>query len=228
MLKLLDKFKGMARPLVGNGSSCYFWDDFWSNNILSFTCPELHSFAKDKNISLSKFASQQDIHTLFHLPLSTQAFQQYSNLTSLMQHLNLQNDDDTWTYIWGSACFSSHKAYIHLSGHRSVPHAFKWLWDSSCQNKHKVFFWLLLVDRLSTRELLRRKSMHLPSYDCVLCQMGIEESLEHLFLYCEFFRECWATLGLNVNSNISPLQLFDRFKELIAVPFFMEIIILMC
>jgi hypothetical protein len=31
---------------------------------------------------------------------------------------------------------------------------FRWLWKTCCQNKRKIFFWLLLKDRLSTRQLL--------------------------------------------------------------------------
>ena len=186
VLKLLDKFKGMARPVIGNGNSCYFWEDLWSSNVLAAMFPELHSFAKNKNLSLQGFLSHEDSASLFHLPLSVQAYQQFLELLSLLQVVSLQDDSDTWTYIWGTTQYSTKKAYVHLSGYRSVHPAFKWLWDSSCQNKHKVFFWLLLVDRLSTREILRRKSMHLPSYNCVLCHFGIEELLAHLFLFCDF------------------------------------------
>ena len=89
---------------------------------------------------------------------------------------------DIWAFFWGISVFSSKKGYQHFSGHRHVHVNFWWLWKSSCQNKHKVFFWLLLHNRLSTRNILRRKSMHLPSYNCVLCSSGIEETLSHQIL----------------------------------------------
>jgi hypothetical protein len=38
------------------------------------------------------------------------------------------------------------------------------MWKGDNLGKHKFFFWLLLKDRLSTRNLLRRKNMHLTSY----------------------------------------------------------------
>ncbi|WVZ97553.1 hypothetical protein U9M48_043079 [Paspalum notatum var. saurae] len=216
VLKLLDKFKGMARPIIGNGNSCYFWDDLWSSNVLAAMFPELHSFAKNKNLSLQGFLSHEDSASLFHLPLSVQAYQQFLELPSLLQVVSLQDDSDTWTYIWGNTQYSTKKAYVHLSGYRSVHPAFKWLWDSSCQNKHKVFFWLLLVDRLSTREILRRKSMHLPSYNCVLCHFGIEESLTHLFLFCDFSKQCWGLLGLSIEHHRSVFQNFQRFKVMLG------------
>jgi hypothetical protein len=56
--------------------------------------------------------------------------------------------------------------------------------------------------------------MHLPCYDCVLCQAATEETLFHLLLGCPFARECWIHLGLYV----------DAFQA----PFFKEILIIMC
>ena len=71
--------------------------------------------------------------------------------------------------MWGSFQFSSSKIYLHLIGEHNVNDIFKRIWKTKCQHKHIVFFWLLLRDRLSTRNMLRRKGMGLPSFDCVLC-----------------------------------------------------------
>ena len=46
IVKLLNKFKGMARVEIGNGSSCFLWEDLWGNEILNQKFPELFSFAK--------------------------------------------------------------------------------------------------------------------------------------------------------------------------------------
>jgi hypothetical protein len=47
-----------------------------------------------------------------------------------------------------------------------------------------VFFWVLQKDRLSTKDLLRRRYMNLPGYHCVLSNIGSDESIEHLFINC--------------------------------------------
>ena len=70
--------------------------------------------------------------------------------------------------------------------------------------------------------------MVLEDYGCAICATGIEESVEHLFLRCLFAVQCWRTLGLNSTRNIEPLLLMEVFKSRLNVPFFMEIIILMC
>ena len=90
----------------------------------------------------------------------------------------------------------------------------------------RFFFWLLLKDRLSTRELLRRRNMELPDYNCVHCNTPTEETLEHLFLHCPFAHNCWASINLFVG-NSNPFVTLEQFRDQLNVPFFMDVIIVM-
>ena len=72
---------------------------------------------------------------------------------------------DVWSYIWGNSSFSLKKAYKVLIGTQAVSAQFNWLWGSSYQAKHKFFFWLLIHDRLNTRNLLARKNFQLHLMD---------------------------------------------------------------
>jgi hypothetical protein len=101
-----------------------------------------------------------------------------------------EGNKDTWTYIWGNAEFSSHKAYKAMIGHSPAPKIFSLIWKTSCQAKHKFFFWLLLHDRLNTRNLLRRKNLQLHSYQCAVSNCDEEETLVHLFWTCPFAEQC--------------------------------------
>lgn len=150
------------------------------DQVLSQAYPHLFSYAKKKDISLQKAYETHDLPQLFHLPLPQQAFSQLLLLATELEAINLLDEADIWTDMWGNGFFSSSKTYRHLSGHRQVHKVFNWLWKSKCQNKHKVFFWLVLKDRLSTRNILKRKHMILPSYSCVSCHHDKEETLFHL------------------------------------------------
>ena len=108
------------------------------------------------------------------------------------------------------------------------PSTYKWLWKNCCQHKHKVFFWLLLKDRLSTRDLLGRKGMILQSHDCVLCNQNSRETLEHLFLVCPFATQFWASLALTVPTFQDHTEVVASFRQQLNIPFFMEVIILGC
>ena len=147
-----------------------------------------------------------------------QAFQQFQEVLQIISSPPKNDDHDSWTYIWRNFFFSSKSVYQHLIGHPEVDPIFKWIWKSSCEPKHKVFFWLLVQDmfffcdlvqdRLSTRNLLKRKNMFLPSYDC-----SVEETIAHLFLECSVARDCWSLINLTVISSPNCV---------------MEIIIIMC
>lgn len=146
-------------------------------------------------------------HRIFHIPLSEEAFVQYVELLNLISEMPHSNDSDRWEYIWGTGTFSCTNAHKHLKGQRKIHPAFNWLWKSACQMKHRIFFWLLLQDKLSTRERLRRRNMILDDYNCVGCGSAHEELVEHLFLKCPFAVQCWALLNLD-----STPVLYNHFR----------------
>ena len=128
----------MARVSVINGATCFLWQDLWADQLLEQAYPELHSYAKNKSITVRDACQSPVTHDLFHLPLSVEAFQQFQEFTSLLDSLHLLEDNDMWSYIWNSPTFSSQKAYAHLIGNREVHPAYSWLWKSCSQNKRKV------------------------------------------------------------------------------------------
>jgi hypothetical protein len=111
-------------------------------------------------------------------------------------------------------------------GFRIVPQHFKWIWQSLCQARHKLFFWILLHDRLNTRNLLGRKQFIIQSYNCATLACSHEESFHHLFVTCPFASDCWDIICPNRLKGLSILETFTDLREKLHVPFFMEIIIL--
>jgi hypothetical protein len=167
-LRKLNVYKGIAEVVLGTGESILFWKDLWNGHLLQNQYPHLFSYVVNEDITLYSVLHQKELHDIFHLPLSEEAYSKYCDLEILLQVTQLNENGDQWTYIWGSKTYSSNKAYKHLMGSAPIHPAFKWLWSSSCQQKHKVFFWLLLKNILNTRGMLQRKNMHLDSYDCEL------------------------------------------------------------
>lgn len=149
--------------------------------LLSNHFPELYSFAKNKALSVSKAISQQQHrHQLFHLPMSAIAFDQLQDFKLILSALEVEETSDVWHIGPSSNTCSSLVVYRILVGEHHIHPMHNWIWDS-CQPKNK-FFLLLIKDRLSTRNILRRTHMVLNSYNCVLSQQSVEETLVHLFL----------------------------------------------
>jgi len=196
--------------------------------VIVFSFQNFTLLQKNKLISLSKTLASDSLPSLFNLPVSVEAYNQLQELQYELSSLVLDDLNDSWTYIWGSPQFSSSKAYRSLIGHTQAHPIFKWLWKTSCQNKHKVFFWLILIDRLSTRDMMRRRRMHLDDYHCVLCQQPPEETVMHLLFFCPFARDCWGMLNFQFDDDLTIPQIFQAWKALLNVPFALDIFILLC
>jgi hypothetical protein len=84
--------------------------------------------------------------------------------------------------------------------------SFSELWNYFFLPQNKVFFWLLLNDILSTRNIWRSKNMNLDNYNCVLYHNALEETLDHLFLNCDFARNCWRRGALQRSAWFSSLH----------------------
>lgn len=228
VLKLLPTFKRMAAVQVKNGTTCFFWQDNWCSQPFQELFPQAFSFAQNKLITVSKAFDQEDFTNLFSLPLSQIAYSQVQVIQQKMDTFALEeHTNDSWTYYGGAHNFKSANAYKLLSGHQIIDPAYKWLWKSPCQPKHKVFFWLLMSDRLSTRNILRRKNMALESFNCVFCSRPVEETTDHLFWHCPFAQQCWGLLNLSTVQTGGTFDNIEAIKNQVQNQFFMVLIILM-
>jgi hypothetical protein len=165
--------------------------------------------------------------------LSEEAFSELLQLQAILFNFPSNMDDDTWLAFNSATSFKVSKAYQHIVGTRDVCSLFKWLWKSCCQHKHKVFFWLILRDRLNTRELLQRKNFFLPDYSCAVCERSSIESGLYLFFQCPFALLCWRYLCPSwqppaPSPHIQPKDYIMSLKLAIAQPFSLELIILVC
>jgi hypothetical protein len=228
-IKLIDKFKGISRCHIGDGKSALFWTDLWENVCMTQKFPHLLSFAKSTDLTVYQVLETEFLEDLFHLPLSQEAFSEFEDLEVLCGRIIStfqQGNIDSWSYIWGSKEFTTKQAYKALMGTQIVPVHFNWLWKTSCQARHKFFFWLLLHDRLNTRNLLRRKDFIIQSYSCVTLSCNQEETLQHLFLSCPFASACWDYICPERTMDLSIMEAIIDIKQKINEPFSMDIIIL--
>ena len=72
------------------------------------------------------------------------------------------------------------------------------------------------------------KDMFLESYNCVFCLEGVEETRDHLFLKCNFAKDCWNLLGLNLPVQCSFPEVILLMKTHLHSDFFLNAVILMC
>lgn len=169
---------------------------FWWRDILKLT---FSTIQVQDGITCFFWTDNWILLDLFNLPLSTEAYTHLNTVQSFLEHFPLTDQEDKWLSDWGQ--YSPSKTYGFLIGNRHAHQVYEWLWKCFCQPKRKVFFWLLLKDGLSTGNILRRKRMHLDSYNYILYQLSTEETCQHLFIDCTFAKDCWHLLGITFQSG---------------------------
>ena len=178
-------------------------------------------------MSLHQILAADAPSSIFQLPLSVEAFDQYQDMLASLQNYSIQDHPDTWQYPAAARSYSvANTCRILLGEFQAIP-AISWLWKACSQLKHKIFFWLQINDRLNTRELLLRKSFFIEDYNCVMCDQYVVETRDHLFFHCNFAKLCWRYLCHNwspVTANIQ--EQLDSPKDTLELPFFMNTIIL--
>jgi hypothetical protein len=196
-LKALPDFKDLAVCSIGSGSSVLLWHDSWSGQSLKQQLPHLFSFAKFGESSVLQAIGLDALEDHFHLPLSVEAYAEFNTMLGLLEDLPNSQANDTWTAFGNSTSSKVSAAYKLLMGQRIFCPALKWLWKTCSQSKHKVFFWLVIQDRLNSRELLLRKNFFLADYSCSMCASSHLESRNHLFFSCPFAVMCWQYICPN-------------------------------
>jgi hypothetical protein len=60
---------------------------------------ELYSFSIEREVTVYQAKSMLDLHDMFQLPMTIEAFQQYNSLMEDIDSLEITQEDDNWIYI---------------------------------------------------------------------------------------------------------------------------------
>lgn len=108
-----------------------------------------------------------------------------------------------------------------------MPHTFKLLWKAKCMPRIKFFTWLLNMDWLNTKDMLRRIISNAQSRtNCVLCQDAIRETRDHLFFDCVFVKHCWDLINISCPDVLNILEQILTARQVLGLPFFMDIFVI--
>ena len=181
---ILQDFKSMTTCIPSTGNTISLWHDKWNEDTLQSRFPHLYSFSKDSECTIASaiVSSTSNFYEMFHLPMSSMAVQQSNEMLEIISNIHQDNDNkDCWQFLWKGNKYSNRKIYLHLIGNppKAAP-PFQWIWKSCSLPKQKFFFWLLLLDRLNTRDLLIRKNFQIENRRCILCDDEPNEYLQHL------------------------------------------------
>ena len=162
------------------------------------TYPRLFSFAAHEDISVQQFLLLEHQTMHFHLPISLEAATELEDLNSWLPKTSLENwRNDEWITCWGDTSYKAKDFYRFFFKEENPPAFITSIWKSKCILKHKVFAWLMLMDRINTRDVLHRRHCNIGDYySCLLCPNNILEDRSHLMFHYPFSQQCWRILGI--------------------------------
>ena len=211
ILKLNKAFRLYSEVTINMGDSVLFWFDAWvflgSSIPLRERFPRLFSFVIDDKVSVREVINTLDMSELFYLPLSPEAMDELTTVQAGLLDLNADEQiHDSWSWTPGKGIFSAKSYYTVMHAHMATDTPSKWIWENKATMKIKVFAWLMLNDRLNTRDLLVRRHWRSTQEDntCPLCFAHAYEDRDHLFFTCQFSTRVWNYLGIQWLAGLTP------------------------
>jgi hypothetical protein len=225
ILKLSEQFRSIAQCLSGMGDSVGLWEDKIEQHPFLDVYPNLYDYVVNKKMSVKAGLALSDPLQMFRLPMNRSAYNEYLVFKDDLEALRVDNDQtDVWVCNWNSGLYTSRKFYRNHFKEITPPSPFYWIWKAKCMPKIKFFAWLLLVDRLNTRDLLKRRHKHLEEgYHCVLCPDQVDETSMHLFFECSSSVVRWFVIGIQWDQQGSIFEMLQHQRVNFGGPYFMDL-----
>jgi hypothetical protein len=192
---LLPAYQAITTADVGNGHSTSFWNDRWlGDKPLALTYPSLFTHSKDTGASVAKIIEEGPLHNL-QPRLSRAAAAEMDALEAALQGVDLTQGPDQ------ISCFLedvNHKLQAGLIYHLSVQQGqqgpmHQFIWKNHAPPRVKFFGWLLVQERIQSRDNLSLKNI-VDDSCCEICQ-ATEETADHIVAHCPFAQEFWKHVG---------------------------------
>ena len=114
ILKLHNKLAEISFCISGMGDTVGLWLDTIHDQCFADKFPNLFTYALNESISLKIALQQPDLLSLFRLPMSRAAHNEFQTFTTDMDSLRTGNDQtDIWVCTWNGGIYSSSQFYKH-------------------------------------------------------------------------------------------------------------------
>jgi hypothetical protein len=217
--------------VVGNGRLTKLWKDVWvEGQRLDRRFPRLFGISVQKDHVICEVGSWINGVWRWELEWRRNFFDWEEiilhEFLEVLARVNIKEEDDIWCWNPGGGDgFSVKSTYGFLDSLLNVraplsyleTFAFKFIWKSGVLSKVSALAWQLLLDRIPTRENLRRRDViRLLDANCPFCALEVE-SAQHLFLHCRFTARIWfAVLRWYGVVSVLPPSVVSSFALLVG------------
>ena len=122
--------------------------------------PQAFFYCLHKNSSVMDVLQTDELQSMFSLPLSELSYREFNHLSGIMTEFSLDaSSNDCWQWKHGKKAGFTAKKYYDLV-HEPIPTnpLLCWVWKSCCSLTIKMFAWLVIMDRVNTKDMIQAGS----------------------------------------------------------------------
>ena len=192
LLKLKDTIFPLVKLRIQNGESTLFWFDNWT----PFGSLSDHLSNSPSRLGILPHATVSSLfrNGSWHLPPARTETQ--VQLQAYLTTITLTENQDYYEWeINGqvSERFKTGELYAYLCAERAYVIWSKAVWFLGGIPRHNFHTWLLVLDRIPTRDRLISWGINVDA-NCLLCN-SMPESRNHLFFSCSFSFQLWSKVA---------------------------------
>jgi hypothetical protein len=215
ILSLRDNFYKYCKSLVGNVLNTSFWKSNWTGNLpLAVQFPSLFDLAYDKDISVNKVLESNFDALSFRRRIIGNLRVLFEDMLRCCNHFSLSDQDDRIIWSLDKKGFSVNSLYKKKVMDQ-VSVTYKFLWKSKLPQKIKNFIWLVVRNKILTKDNLKNRNWK-GSQECFFC--GGDESIDHLFFHCPIARYVWRVIQVALNLVEIPRSISNLCDSWLSKP----------
>lgn len=166
LISIKHIFNWSTSWIIGNGHTISFWYDHWDI------------------LPILQLGSRCSFNRAWSLQIASENVEIYRDLD--------ENQMDELIWRWtAEGSYSAKSVYHILVGGGLTRWEFHVIWRFSIPQSVKFFLFLLLKNKLLTREVLIRRSFNCADQSCPMCDSETLETTMHRFSQCHHSREIW-------------------------------------
>ncbi|XP_071699756.1 uncharacterized protein [Rutidosis leptorrhynchoides] len=202
LLSMRDVLRGRFLHEVGNGVCTSAWFDEWSD------LGPLIYVVRRRNITQAGMHLSDSVADIINngaFIWPAEWVERFSILNNLAPPVLSNNIDIVkWRDIYDAKCdYSIQQVWEYIRPRANKVPWFSVVWFSQCIPRHAFILWLLMGERLKTRDKL--KAWEIRQGDIIICSLCnlIPDSHEHTFFSCPFASQVWSLVLTHMDFPIS-------------------------
>lgn len=218
----INQFKG----IVGDGLTLKFWIDPWlCAEPLKSLFPNLFRLDLNKRCNVAdrligSFGSHTVCWNWKQYPGSNVEIQELIECHRLLANVSLSAQQDRWGWSIGDGdgyTVQDMRKWLKKSYQSEENEVYQW--SKWIPRKCNMFMWRASLNRLPTKEALRKRNVFVDDVSCDLCGES-EETVDHLFSGCKIIGLIWEAVALWCNiPRFFVFSLSDVLHMMDGLPF---------